>query len=54
MEHGSNPYASIVFSSHICEEMFHDILLRNTPVEQAVAQTAARMEGLISEVRSRL
>jgi multiple sugar transport system substrate-binding protein len=54
MEHGSNPYASIVFSSHICEEMFHEILLRNTPVEQAVAQTAARMEGLISEVRSRL
>ncbi|MBZ9719235.1 extracellular solute-binding protein [Mesorhizobium sp. AD1-1] len=54
MENGANPYASVVFSSHICEEMFHNILLQKMPIADAVSQTAARMETLISEVKSRL
>ena len=54
MENGANPFASILFSSHVCEEMFQNILLQNVSVDDAVSQTAGKIETLVAEVRSRL
>lgn len=54
MESGLNPYAGPVFNSYVVEDMFQRILLRNEPVDQAVAATAKAMAAIVNDVKVRL
>ncbi len=51
---GPNPWAGPAFASHQVELMMQSILLQNTPVEQAVADTARQLGQVISGVKSKL
>jgi multiple sugar transport system substrate-binding protein len=53
MEHGLNPYAAPVWASQTVEDMMQRILLRNEPIDQAVAATAKAMAGTVREIKTR-
>ena len=53
MENGLNPWAGPVFSSNVIEDMFQRILLRNEPVDQAIATTSKSIEKVVGDVRTR-
>ncbi|MDF2809637.1 MAG: hypothetical protein K0S56_668 [Microvirga sp.] len=53
MENGLNPWSGPVFSSNVIEDMFQRILLRNEPIDQAVATTSKMIEKVVGDVRTR-
>lgn len=52
MENGPTPESGIITSQHVIEAMFQDIILKNTPVEEAAKATEAKLNDLFSVVGS--
>lgn len=50
MEKGPTPQAGILTSQHVIEAMFQDIILKNTPVEEAAAAAEKKLNGMFESV----
>lgn len=50
MENGPKPHAGILVSQHIIEAMFHEIIMKNVPVEQAAQAAEKKLNEIFDTI----